>query len=287
MKRRAFCGLLGTVAALSVTSGCGVRSHSRVSHAGLAESDRLTWGASSDDGAPYVFYDPSNPDRLIGYEVEIVDAIADLMGIRHEMVDVSFSELETALTRDDFHVILNGWTIEADYEETQLFTVPYYACGQQFLVRADDIRFSQFNEANPVTIEDFFGLTVGASEYYPAQFILEEYPKINTRIYEDYQPFDSLANGYLDGILMDTPIVSYSIAGIGPGALPDPRIKIVSPPLFPNNYVMAINKSNPKGITLQSELNQALEILKTNGTLKKIYEHWGLWDKEQSKIGIT
>jgi polar amino acid transport system substrate-binding protein len=287
MKRRQFSSLLASAAVVAAVSGCGLRGRSQVSHQGLGEKETLLWGASSDDGAPYVFYDPSNPGRLVGYELEIVDAIAELMGVRHELVDMSFSELETGLARDDFHIIFNGWTVAPEYTNTQIFSIPYYVCGQQFLVRANDSRFTNFNEQTPGKIEDYFGLTVGATQYYPAEYILEEYPQIKAKVYEDYQPFDSLADGYLDAILMDTPIVSYGIAGIGPGAQPDSRLKIASQPIFPDNYVMAINKANPNAAVLQSELNQALTILKDNGTLKKIYQRWGLWNDEQQKIGLT
>ena len=36
----------------------------------------LRWGADPSGGAPYVFNDPNHPDRYIGYEKEMVDALA-------------------------------------------------------------------------------------------------------------------------------------------------------------------------------------------------------------------
>ena len=36
----------------------------------------LRWGADPSGGAPYVFNDPANPDQYIGYEKEMVDALA-------------------------------------------------------------------------------------------------------------------------------------------------------------------------------------------------------------------
>src|ERR1044072_2906652 len=42
----------------------------------------LRWGADPSGGAPYVFTDPANPDRYIGYEKERVDALAQAMGRR-------------------------------------------------------------------------------------------------------------------------------------------------------------------------------------------------------------
>ena len=36
----------------------------------------LRWGADAEGGAPFAFADPENPGRVIGYEVDIVQALA-------------------------------------------------------------------------------------------------------------------------------------------------------------------------------------------------------------------
>lgn len=41
-----------------------------------SEAEELRWGADAEGGAPYVFHDPADPNKLIGFEVEIVDALA-------------------------------------------------------------------------------------------------------------------------------------------------------------------------------------------------------------------
>lgn len=47
-----------------------------------AQSRYIDLGADPIEGAPYVFYDPADRRRLIGFEVEIAEAIARLMGVR-------------------------------------------------------------------------------------------------------------------------------------------------------------------------------------------------------------
>ena len=44
--------------------------------ADLQKSGELRWGNDSQGGAPYVFQDPMDPNHLIGFEVELADAIA-------------------------------------------------------------------------------------------------------------------------------------------------------------------------------------------------------------------
>ena len=68
----------------------------------------LRWGADPSGGAPYVFTDPANPDRYIGYEKEMVDALARAMGRQAEFVPSDWETLVSALQRHSFDVIVNG-----------------------------------------------------------------------------------------------------------------------------------------------------------------------------------
>ncbi len=61
--------------------------------AGLKTPDLLQWGADYVSGAPYVFQDPANPKNLVGFEVEIAQAMANMMGIRQTQVEVCYSTL--------------------------------------------------------------------------------------------------------------------------------------------------------------------------------------------------
>ena len=68
----------------------------------------LRWGADPSGGAPYVYTDPANPDNYIGYEKEMVDALAAAMGRRAEFVPSDWETLVSALQRNSFDVIVNG-----------------------------------------------------------------------------------------------------------------------------------------------------------------------------------
>src|SRR5437588_9854973 len=68
----------------------------------------LRWGADPSGGAPYVFNDPNHPDQYIGYEKEMVDALAAAMGRKAELVPSDWETLVSALERGSFDVIVNG-----------------------------------------------------------------------------------------------------------------------------------------------------------------------------------
>jgi len=102
----------------------------------------LRWGADPSGGAPYVYTDPANPDRYIGYEKEMVDALAAAMNRRPEFVPSDWQTLVSALQRNSFDVIVNGLEPTGDRAQQILFSKPYYIFQLQLTVRADDNRIS-------------------------------------------------------------------------------------------------------------------------------------------------
>ena len=74
---------------------------------GYAQAQKtLRWGADPSGGAPYVYTDPGNPDQYIGYEKDMVDALAKAMGRKAEFVPSDWETLVSALQRQSFDVIV-------------------------------------------------------------------------------------------------------------------------------------------------------------------------------------
>ena len=77
----------------------------------IKERGVLLWGSDSEGGAPYVFPDPKEPSRLIGFEVDIVEAIAKQLGVRARLVQTAWDSLIPALERGDYDMAMNGLEI--------------------------------------------------------------------------------------------------------------------------------------------------------------------------------
>lgn len=281
----AACGNVSTGSTVTPTPGV-----TAVANAGLLKPGLLQWGADYVSGAPYVFQDPTNPKILIGFEVEIAVAMAQLMRISQMMVEVCYGNLEQALSGNQIDMIMNGWEKTPDRERIELFSVPYYRYGQQIIVRVNDSRFSG---VNPTDVSVLAGLKVGTGEGYLAQTIMENYnathpnAKINIDAYSGNIAFSDLVQGKVDAFFLDYPIAAYYVLGTGPGASPIPQLKLLGDTLYKDNYYVAFNKSSPRANTLLPEINSAFAILKANGTLYKIYKKWQLWNNDQPTIGVT
>lgn len=263
-----------------------------VASQGLMNPALLQWGADYVSGAPYVFQDPANPNHLIGFEVDIANAIAGLMSTVQKMIEVCYANLDQALQANQIDMIMNGWEKTSDRLKTELFSDPYYRYGQQIIVRKDDSRFASIT--NPKDVSVLAGMSVGTGAGYKAQVIMEQYnstvtdssKKINIVAYTGNIAFSDLVQHKLDAFFLDNPIAVYYVLGTGPGATAIPQLKLLGDPIYFDNYYCAFKKGNPNSNLLLPEINQAFSILKKNGSLKKIYQHWQMWNSAQAQIGI-
>lgn len=256
-----------------------------IGHAGLMKPGTLQWGSDYVSGAPYVFQDPANPNNLVGFEVEIAQAMAQLMGISQKQIETCYGELDQALAANKFDMVMNGWEITDERKKTQLFSDPYYVYGQQIVVRADDSRFSQYDANSNVTLAMMEGFTVGTGDGYKAATYLQGDTKITTKLYNGNLPFADCKQKKIDAVMVDVPIVAYYVQGAGPGATPDASLKLIGKPLYPDVYIVGFNKSNSNATVLLPEINAAIAHLKQDGTLKKIYQKWSMWNDQQASIG--
>jgi polar amino acid transport system substrate-binding protein len=79
-----------------------------------AEEPPLRWAADAEGGAPYVFKDPNNLDRNIGFEVDLAEALAHEIGRRIEFVQYDFKVVVSGLQRGDFDFAMNGLEMTPD-----------------------------------------------------------------------------------------------------------------------------------------------------------------------------
>ncbi|MGZ3617377.1 MAG: ABC transporter substrate-binding protein, partial [Ktedonobacteraceae bacterium] len=81
----AACG--GNVGSGATTPTPGVTP---VANTGLKTPGFLQWGADYVDGAPYIFKDPKNPANLVGFEVDIMNAVANVMGVTQRQIETCY-----------------------------------------------------------------------------------------------------------------------------------------------------------------------------------------------------
>jgi polar amino acid transport system substrate-binding protein len=106
--------------------------------AGLARvqaQEELRWAGDLQGGEPYVFRDPRDPSKLVGFELELAQALAQRLGVRANFVQNDWSNLVPSLERGDFDVILNGLEDTPALRGRILLSRPYFTFSEQLVVR--------------------------------------------------------------------------------------------------------------------------------------------------------
>jgi polar amino acid transport system substrate-binding protein len=228
----------------------------------------LVWAADSEGGAPYIFKDPKDPERYIGFEVDLIEALEETLHRPIEYLQYDFRSLMPGLQRGDFDFAMNGVEVTPDRVKVVRFTRPYYVYTLQLTARADDQRFQSLEECKRLR-----GV-VGTLEDTAAERLLDQQGMIK-KVYENQvEPYLDLELGRIDAVLLDLPIAAYY-------GKPNKKLRFVGQPIGEGYYAIAFRKEQE---ALAAEFDQALERLLVAGRLQQIYEKWGLWNDAQQKL---
>ena len=228
--------------------------------ASRALAEELVWAADAEGGAPYTFPDPRNPAHIIGFEVDLANALAARMGRNARFVQNQWDGLVPGLERGEYDVVINGLEITPERAEKISFSNPYFYSTLTITRRIDDDRVQR--------AEDLRGLRVGVLKVTFAERYVHNLGNVTIRSYDgQVQPFIDLALNRLDAVVMDTPIALYYATG--------PQVKNIEIPAARMTFGIGIRKSD---LVLLHQINAALESMKRDGMLRRIYTDWGIYN---------
>ena len=226
----------------------------------------LRWGADPSGGAPYVFSDPAHPDRYVGYELEMVEALAAAMNRRAEFVPTDWETIVTSLQRGEFDVVVNGLEPTEDRARVILFSKPYYVFQLQLTVRSGETRIGG--------LEDCRTRTVGTLGNTAASRLLAK-EGIPSKGYPDpVGAYRDLELGRVDAVLMDVPVEMFY-------ARRNPRLKPAGEPFMRGAYVVGLRKGDE---ALKAEVDAGIDRIVRDGTLERILRKWNLWNDAQEEL---
>jgi polar amino acid transport system substrate-binding protein len=232
----------------------------------------LRWGGDAEGGAPFQLRDPSDPGRVIGFEVELADALVDVLGrhvqrsLKAEFVQYEWVSLPLGLEKGDFDIILSGFEITDESQAAILFSRPYYIFAEQLVVRADERRITK--------LDDCRGKLIGTLAASAADRLLRTSSILPVAFDGQVEPYLDLELGRLDAVLLDTPIVAYY-------AETNPKLKLVGGHIAPGSYGIAARREDAE---LMAAINLALGDLMESGRLREILQRWHLWNADQAQL---
>lgn len=243
--------------------------------AAVKKAGVLKWGADASGGAPFVFGDPKNADKVIGFEMDLMDKLAEHMGVKHERVQAEWANLLENMKAKRTDIVINGIEINADRQKAYNFSQPYYIYEQQITVRAED-------KDKIKSLDDLKGKKVGILDGTEAGNVLKRAGFTDEQIVihpDSKTPYDNLKLKRIDAVIAESIIAAY-YAG------PDKDVFNVPQTFAPGKYGIAVRKE-AESDSLLAELDKALKTMKENGELAAIYKKWNIWTDKQKEVGVT
>ena len=88
--------------------------------------------------SPFSFHDAKQGNKLVGYDVEVAEAVAKKLGVKVEYVETPWDSIFAGLTSSRFDVILNQVTKNPEREGLYGLSRPYTVSQGVIATRADD-----------------------------------------------------------------------------------------------------------------------------------------------------
>ena len=208
---------------------------------------------------PFEDFDKSAPSGFKGFDVDIVQAVADGLDLKLAIRDSSFDGLQSgqALNAGQCDLAASAMTITAERQKNLDFSTPYYDSKQSLLVPVDsDIK----------SIEDLAGKTVGVQQGTTGKSFTEKNAPKTAKIPSfpsDAEMYQAIQAGQVDALLQDLPVnLEHTRTG---------QFKIVEEFDTNESYGLALKKGNT---ALLKDVNAQLAELKSSGEHKKLYDKY-------------
>ena len=228
----------------------------------------LRWANDAEGGAPYIFHPADQPNRLVGFEVELAEALCQRLGCESRFVQYNWANLIPGLRQGgNFDIVIAALERTPENLAQVAMSRPYFTFGQQLITRAQD--------SGVGSLTNLTGRRVGVLASTLSHRLATRQPGLEVRVYdENVNYFRDLELGRIDAVLTDSPIAEVHLEN-------RPRLRRAGPPFAPSHYAIAV----PQGSSgLLTRIDEALGDLIHDGTLERIYRRYHLWDPAQSGL---
>ena len=233
-----------------------------VSNVKLIKDGTLTVGMEI--GYP-PFEDKAENGEPIGYDVDLVYAVADKLGLKVNIVDTAFDVIFAGIGTN-YDCVVSAVTITDERRQNCLFSDPYIDSYQAVVVKkGSDLKIT--------SLKDLSGKSVGLQDATTSKALLEDMIETGTVTDCKMVPsekvltvFTALDNGEYDVVLCDSPVADTYITNS-----PDKYELAFLDNENVEQFGVAMAKDNAE---LQTAINEAMKQLKEEGFFEENQAKW-------------
>lgn len=249
-------------AALLLVAGCG----------GSGDDDTATTAASAgpalvQDGVlttcthlPYPPFQFERDGEVVGFDVDLMDLVAEELGVEQQIVDTPFETIKTGadLNAGKCDVAAAGMTITDERKQQLDFSVPYFDATQALLAKKG---------SGITSLEDAQGMKVGSQSATTGEDFVKAAGIDPVSFESSDAELNGLRSGQVDVIVQDLPVVSEWLKDEA-----NADYEIVANLDTGEQYGFAVKKDGND--ELLATIDEVITRAQEDGTYDEIYEKW-------------
>ena len=256
MHKRRFLNTAAVLAAGFLITACGKKDEAPVAASTPTPAKVYVVGT---DAAYAPFESQNEQGQIVGFDIDIVSAVAAKAGIEVKFVNTPWEGIFNELQQGGRDLLVSSITITDERKQTMDFSDPYFDAAQLIAVKADS-KIAAFADLKALKV----GVQTGTTGDEVVSTLLG---KTNTNV----KRFEStplalkeLEAGGVDAVVADNGVVSHYVANNAAGGF-----KTVSDPDFvPEHYGIAVKKGSTE---LLAKLNEGLKAIRADGSYDTIH----------------
>lgn len=219
--------------------------------------DTLLVGTNS-EYAPFSFMENN---QIVGFDIDLIQEIAKVLGKPVEIQDMPFDALIPALQTGQLQIIASGITPTEKRARQVNFTKPY--------LKGDQLLIVSSAQAPLTTIDELTNKKVAVNEGFTADYYMSAIkgPQL-VRFASPIESFMALMSGRIDALVAAENSIKPFLDHYGAQ-----NFSVASIPDTTDEYALALSKKYPE---LVAQIQSAIDTLQENGTLDALKQKWHL-----------
>jgi len=209
---------------------------------------------------PFTYVDEQT-GQIVGFDIDLITAIAQKRNLEIEFVDVAFEPLLEGMAQGNYDAAISAISITEERKKDMLFSDPYFMAGHVVTVHKDNTSITGKDSLTGKVVGVEIGTTSAAD--------MSEMEGVIIKTYIEYgSAFNALMNGVIDAVVSDDAIaINYVTRN------PD-KLKLVGEPFTQEYYGIAVAKNKTE---LLAKINAGLKAVKSEGLIEKLSQRWLTW----------
>jgi len=211
----------------------------------------------------------SKSGKLIGYEIDVANMLANAMQVKLTLVEKPFAELLPALEAGEVDAVMSGMIMTPERNLRVAFVGPYMVSGKSILTKSSTLAAIQATEDIDQSQVKLVALKGSTSQ----KFVEKVLPKATFTAVDDYeQAVAAVLGGGADAMVADFPICALSVM-----RYPDAGLATLIKPLTIEPIGIALPAGDSLLLNMVENYLGALEAI---GLLEELEKSWfedGSW----------